>query len=193
MLRWNNMKNGILIAVLLLVLTPTVFACVCPDYLVSFNNVTTIPTNGKYNWSYIVCRNYAPGYTGGNPINYIMIQTCICTNKSINDCISSFGSNAGTGVQLSYTNDSTTGITGLKFYNLPSFSGCKNFWFVTNDNYNQINTTGGIKVSDYYLTCNYTVKGPQHIPIPAPEFPSIAVPLIISLGAASFIATRKTS
>ncbi len=182
------MKNGILIAVLLLALTPMVFACVCTDYSVSFNNVTKVPINGgKYNWSYTVCR------TDGNAINYIMIQTCICTNKTLNDCIYSFGSNSGRGVQLNYTTDPTTGITGLKFYNLPSFSGCKKFWFVTNEDYNQINTTAGIKVLDYNLKCNYTVKGPQHIPIPAPEFPSIAVPLIISLGAASFIAMRKTS
>lgn len=182
------MKNGILIAVLLLALTPTVFACVCPDYTVSFNNVTMIPTNGKYNWSYTVCR------TDGNAINYVMIQTCICTNKSISDCISSFGSNAGSGVRLSYTNDSTTGITGLKFYNLSSFSGCKKFWFVTNDNYNQINTTAGLTVNideRQILKCNYTVKGPQHIPIPAPEFPSIAVPLVISVGIALFAAKGK--
>lgn len=179
-----------------LMLAPMAFACVCPDYNVTFNSVT--PVNGRYNWSYTVC------HYRDNQIKYFMIETCICSNLNGYDgCIGhdghyvvyQYGSNSSQpNMKVNYTYDSTTGITGLKFYDLSNFNGCKNFWFVTNENYDQINANASIKVKDYNLVCNYTIKSPKHKTIPAPEFPSAALPLLISVGAVSVAyKMRKTS
>jgi hypothetical protein len=77
-----------------------------------------------------------------------MVETCICKDRNLADCIYSFGDGSNQrDMNLNYTFDPTTGITGLKFYNLNDFSGCKKFWFVTNENYDQVNANGGIIIT----------------------------------------------
>lgn len=177
-----------------LMLVPAIFApgpppFNCGDYNVSLQSVTQLPS-GKYNWSYTVC--HSKDYYG---ISHWVLETCICSeyNGEVGRCIYSYGSNlAGWSRDLDYGADPTTGITGLKFDELPAFRGCKTFWFVVNNDYDPISTIGGIKAATG--KCNYTVTGPAHTPVSAPEFPSIAVPLIVTAGAATFVyALRKTS
>jgi len=174
-----------------LMLVPAIFApppvFSCGNYNATLQSVT--PVNGDYNWTYLVCQSAPPA------ISHWVLETCICTESSdpstCRGVILDYGSSVPDwNRHIEYGTDPTTGITGLKFDELPEFRGCETFWFVVGTNYNPISTIGGIKAGSTGK-CNYTVTGPAHQPPSAPEFPSIAVPFIVAAGAATFVYTLR--
>lgn len=170
-----------------LMLVPVVFAVpgqgapncgVTDNYSVTLQSVVPLG-NGNYNWTYQVCQ------LTGKTVSHWVLQTCNCTNF--------YGDRS-----TSCMTDPSTNLYGLKFD--VSFNGCRTFWFVADKDYNNASINAGVKAGDG--VCNYTVTGPGCTScegptcggIPAPEFPSIAVPLIVAAGAATFVyALRKSS
>jgi hypothetical protein len=202
MLRWNDMKNGILIAVLLLALTPAVFAqelyerpCGTGVDLCAWDK--TLPlgspdgpygTNGafcglSYNtlWSVNTTTSATCTFDGTNLQNtklYISIDNDVinCTLNGV--MVPSSNITHEYCAPADPRNGSGVPNTGYNISLTPA-SGANTLVCHVRDR----------GVMSHFDAC---VVGQQSTP--APEFPSIAVPFIVAIGAATFVYTlRKMS
>lgn len=137
------------------------------------------PENGLCNWSYHVCSGTQPS------ISHWTLESCIgTTNPEIQwDTIPELGG------KIEYGTDPTTGVTGLKFDDLPSDFGCATFWFRVKEC--TITTQEvGLKAGQDIYTGSY-IEGPAHAS--APEFltPAIGLAILLTSPAFAYLLIKK--
>lgn len=151
------------------------------DHSIEFLGVTGPDNDGLCTWTYEVCSGESPS------MSHWIIESCVgTTNEEIEWGIDPPMSG---GVKIEYGYDPTTGITGLKFDDLPSDFGCADFWFKVKE-CTVTDQELGVKAGGDVYTGEY-IEGPAHEPN-APEFPSVLIPTTIALAAiGTMFAVRK--